>query len=141
MFEHLYRYAGENGYSAADVTALLAGVLAGDDVETLRRTLIRHSEGNLRSYLEGVEPGALGLDSPEKLLMHLQQAGAGAGFTMDEVWDAMINGLYKTTMPSEAVPAGLLLIDLRRDADGALLEKLKIPGSFLRGTGLPAQAV
>ncbi|PID91624.1 MAG: hypothetical protein CSA96_07260 [Bacteroidetes bacterium] len=125
LFEHLYQHAEEKGYSTREVTDLLAGVISGGNLEAFIEALIKHSDGALHDYLLELDTKALGIDSPKALLLHLQELGDSKGFNMEQVWDAMIEALYKPGMPASAVPAALTLIDLRQSADGPLLEALK----------------
>jgi tetratricopeptide (TPR) repeat protein len=126
LFDHLYQHAGEDTYSKREVDLLLAGAIAGDDVQLLYQHLLENSEGPLKAYLETLDLEAGGITTPEALIETLEREAATGGFTMDEVRAAMLRALeqplevdrvYERILEESDGPIREILegIDLRRD--------------------------
>lgn len=111
LFEYLYDQAGTSedspvvdslgvdspgAYSAAEVDVLLANVLSDGDVDLLLQHMIENSGGALKAYLDQLDPEALGIQTSEDLLRHLESVAEEEGFTLEEIRRAMLDSLGKT---------------------------------------------
>ncbi len=89
LFDYLYLQADEAGYDKSEVDELLISALAKGDVKRLYQQMLENSNDPLKKYLEGLDMEKEGINTPEELLRHLEEAAEANGFNMKDLRSAM----------------------------------------------------
>ncbi len=68
------------------------------DAALLQEGLLENSEGPLKEYLENLDLEAQGIETPEDLILHLEEVGAENGFTMEDVRKTLTQSLDQSVL-------------------------------------------
>ena len=124
LVKHLIAVSGKEGFSQSEINDLLTNVIIKDlSLDEAHEMLLSTSSGNLKTYLEALNPRAAKINSSVELMNHLRKVSSDQGFDSDEVNRLAVMGDIYNMDSSDALNS---LINI---ADGDLkifLENLDI---------------
>ena len=90
LIEYLLKNAPENGYTEDDVFRLIQNVLGREKLKDFVASLREFAPPALARFLDQLDLKKAGINSIEDLMRYLAEHAAEAGFTMDDVWNAIL---------------------------------------------------
>ncbi len=101
LYEYLMNHRDEYGYSQADILNLLAEYFDADYILGILRDLIELAEGELKEFLEALDPVAREIYTLAELFEYLMVASEFQEFTAREVVDLFMKYLTGKEIPEE----------------------------------------
>ncbi|KJJ84278.1 hypothetical protein OMAG_001741 [Candidatus Omnitrophus magneticus] len=131
LIKYLKDNAAANGYTEADVDALIAllGINYTDKVKSFITDLLTFAEGNLKLFLQGIDVDAEGISNVSELIQYLKERALANGYTEDDVLKAIVSVMIK-----DIEDAAELKNELEKLASGNL--KIFIEGLDLLALGI-----
>lgn len=90
LIDYLLKNAAQNGYTEDDVFRLIKEVLGREQLKDFVASLREFATPALARFLEQLDLEKAGIKTIEDLMRYLAEHAAGAGFTMDDVWNAIL---------------------------------------------------
>jgi len=90
LIEYLLSNAIANGYTQDDVFRMIQKVLGREKLQDFISNLIEFAPDKLAKFLEQIDLDKEKINSVEDLMRYLSEHSAEFGFTMDDVWNAIL---------------------------------------------------